>query len=168
MIVLGIDPGYDRCGWAVLQRSGTEIKALGYGCVQTSRLDDKLVRLGAICDEISSILKRVSVDVMAIESLIFARNVSTALPVSEVRGVIQTLAWQNQIPVAEYPPSSIKLTVTGYGKASKDQVYSMVLHQVKLEKKPKLDDTGDALAVALTHIAMQLPEKKPAIKIKKN
>lgn len=155
MIVLGIDPGYDRCGWAVVQKEGRTLQALGYGCVQTSKSQSKLERLGAVCDELTAVLAKVKVDVIAMESLIFARNVSTALPVSEVRGVVQTLAWQQQLPVAEYPPSTIKLTVTGYGKASKEQVYTMVEQQVKLEKKPKLDDTGDALAVAITHLVTQ-------------
>ncbi len=154
MIVLGIDPGYDRCGWAVLEQRGRETVALGYGCVVTDRSHTKLQRLGAVHDELQQVLQRVSVDSIAMESLIFARNVSTALPVSEVRGVVQTLAWQNTLPVYEYPPSTIKLTVTGHGQAPKEQVLALVEKQIKLEKKPKLDDTGDALAVALTHIVL--------------
>lgn len=155
MIVLGIDPGYDRCGWAVVQRVGRELHAIGYGCIQTSRQDEKLNRLGQVCDELTAILAKVKVDVIAMESLVFGRNVSTALPVSEVRGVIQTLAWQQGLPVVEYGPSTIKLTITGYGKADKQQVYALLERQVKLEKKPKLDDTGDALAVAVTHLVTQ-------------
>lgn len=162
MIVLGIDPGYDRCGWAVLQRVGREIHAIGYGCIETNRQDAKLQRLGHICDEVTAILGKVKIDEIAMESLVFGRNVSTALPVSEVRGVIQALAWQNQIPVAEYGPSTIKLTITGYGKADKQQVYALLEKQVKLEKKPKLDDTGDALAVAVTHLVTQ--PIKPSVK----
>lgn len=154
MIVLGIDPGYDRCGWAVLQSTGRQVSAIAYGCVQTAKADSKLVRMGAIWDELTEVLSKVKVDAIAIESLVFARNVSTALPVSEVRGLVMALAWQRQLPIAEYPPSTIKLTVTGHGQAPKEQVYTMLEKQIKLEKKPKLDDTGDALAVAVTHIVM--------------
>lgn len=152
MIVLGIDPGYDRCGWAVVQKSGRHFHTLAYGCVQTSPQQTKLERFGAIWQELEEVVTKLPVEVIAMESLIFARNVSTALPVSEVRGMILALAWQKKLAVAEYPPSTIKLTVTGYGKADKEQVYAMVEKQLKLEKKPKLDDTGDALAVALTHL----------------
>jgi crossover junction endodeoxyribonuclease RuvC len=155
VIVLGIDPGYDRCGWAVVQKNGRSLTAIGYGCIQTSKTQSKLERMGAIWDELTAVLAKVPIDIIAMESLIFARNVSTALPVSEVRGLVIALAWQRQLQVAEYPPSTIKVTITGYGQADKEQVYTMLEKQIKLEKKPKLDDTGDALAVAVTHLVTQ-------------
>lgn len=152
MIVLGIDPGYDRCGWAVVHQDKRDLTALGYGSVETNRAATKQDRLGQIYDELSQVLDRVPVTAIAMESLVFGRNVSTALPVSEVRGIVFALAWQRGILVTEYSPPTIKLTVTGYGKASKEQVLALLEKQVKLEKKPKLDDTGDALAVAVTHL----------------
>jgi crossover junction endodeoxyribonuclease RuvC len=151
MIILGIDPGYDRCGWAVISLESRQVKPIAFDVVQTSKKQAKYERFAQIFSFLQEQIQQYSVEEIAIEELFFARNVNTALPVSEVRGLIFSLAIQQGIPVAEYKPNQIKQTVTGHGQADKTQVLKMVMRQFGLEKIPKIDDTGDALAVALTH-----------------
>lgn len=160
--ILGIDPGYDRCGWAIVDVIGRQEKAVAYGCWQTPKKDTKLERLHSIQKQMQAVVTKYDPDELAIENLYFSRNVSTALPVSEARGVMLAVAFSSDITVYEYQPNSIKLSVAGYGRAGKKQVTEMVVRLLKLEKSPKIDDTGDALAVALTHAAAsrsQLPRK---------
>lgn len=151
MIVLGIDPGYDRCGWAVISIEGRQVKPIAFDVIQTSKRQTKYERFAQILIFLEEKIQQHSVQEIAIEDLFFARNVNTALPVSEVRGLVFSLAIRSRIPVAEYKPNQIKQTVTGHGQADKSQVLQMVMRQFGLEKIPKIDDTGDALAVALTH-----------------
>lgn len=151
MTVLGVDPGYDRCGWAVVHADNGSFRALGFDCLQTQKNHSKLQRFRLIHDGLAEILANYPIDEIAVESLFFSRNVSTALPVSEVRGLLYGLAIERRIPISEYAPATIKISATGYGRADKSQVMKMVTRLLKLEKIPKIDDTGDALAVALTH-----------------
>lgn len=156
-VILGIDPGYDRCGWAVVAQQNSAVKAVQYGCIQTSAQQSKTDRFQEVWKHFSQIFEEYPVNVIAIESLFFSRNVSTALPVSEVRGLVYGQSFLHNVPIAEYQPGSIKLAVTGHGRAPKDQVLKMVCRLLKLEKIPNLDDTGDALAVALTHASHWKP-----------
>lgn len=151
--ILGIDPGYDRCGWAVIEVDNRQEAAVDYGCFTTSSKQTKLDRLRSIQKQMQAVISKFHPDYLAIESLFFSRNVSTALPVSEARGVMLAVAFENQLEVGEYRPNAIKLAVTGYGRAGKNQVTDMVVRLLKLEKTPKIDDTGDALAVALAAAA---------------
>ncbi len=160
MKVIGIDPGYDRCGWAVVEQSGNRYQALDCGCWQTNRQDDKWHRYDQLRIAFAKLIDQYQPEVMAIESLYFSRNVSTALPVSEVRGLLFGLALAAQIPIVEYTPATVKLAVTGYGRADKTQVTKMVILLLKLAKTPLIDDTGDALAVALTHLLQHRPDQK--------
>lgn len=152
-VILGIDPGYDRCGWAVLLAVGNTSKVLAGDCLTTSSKLEKVERFRIIWDFFQKLVKEYSVQELAMESLFFSRNVSTALPVSEVRGMLCALAFENALSLSEYSPQQVKLAVTGYGKADKHQVTSMVVRLLRLENIPKIDDTGDAFAVALTHLA---------------
>lgn len=155
MIILGIDPGFDRCGWAILEVEGNKEKPLAFDTISPSRKLDKLERFKVLWEEIEKLIQQYQPTDLAIESLFFARNVSTALPVSEVRGLVFALAFKHNLKLVEYKPNQIKLSVTGYGNADKRQVTMMVAKLLRLEKSPKIDDTGDALAVALTHSAHQ-------------
>lgn len=159
-VILGIDPGYDRCGWALLAVLGKQLKAVDFGCVETDRSATKTERFRQIWQHIKELLAEYDVSVIAMEGLFFARNVNTALPVSEVRGILFALAIEHGIPVVEYPPTTIKVAVSGYGKATKKQVITLAAKQLRLEKIPKLDDTGDAIAVALTHAVSADTEKR--------
>jgi crossover junction endodeoxyribonuclease RuvC len=162
MTVLGIDPGFDRCGWAVVTGSGSTPQALAFDCIQTAKRDGKFARLDQIRRTLIEILTENPVDALAMETLFFSRNVSTALPVSEVRGLIIGLALERGLPVAEYPPATVKLAVAGYGRAEKSQVTKMAARLLRLEKIPKIDDTGDALAVGLTHW-LQAPRRQETL-----
>jgi len=151
MRILGIDPGYDRCGWAVIEQVGNQVTVIAYDCLTPPKKSDKLERFQLLWQSLAEIFTQYQPEELAIESLYFSRNVSTALPVSEVRGLLFGLAFEKGIPITEYAPNQIKLSVTGYGRADKTQVLTMITKLLGLEKSPKIDDTGDALAVALTH-----------------
>lgn len=151
--ILGIDPGYDRCGWAVVRGAGSSAQMIAADCFQTPKNLDKLARFRLLWDFLQQLVHEHKIEEIAIETLFFSRNVSTALPVSEVRGMFFALSFQQNINIFEYSPQQVKLAVTGYGRADKKQVSLMIQRLLRLEKIPKIDDTGDALAVALTHLA---------------
>lgn len=151
MRILGIDPGIGRMGWGIVEVQGRAAKAMGFGCVETEPNSDIPGRLYALHDEVSRIIDEYQPEVLAIEDLFFAKNVSTAFSVGQARGVVLLAASQKNLQVAVYTPQQVKLTVTGYGKADKKQVGQMVKLQLRLKEVPKPDDTADALAIALTY-----------------
>ncbi len=147
--VIGIDPGFDRIGVAILE----EGKVLFSTCIETDRKAKHEERLLQIGEELGAIIKKWKPKDLAIEKLFFNQNVSTALKVSEARGVILYRAALASLSVYEYSPQAIKIAVTGYGKASKAQMGSMALRLAGLNKAPKHDDEIDAIAVGITHLA---------------
>ena len=150
--LLAIDPGFDRLGWAIGQRQNKEIEVLDYGCIQTKRKIALFDRYRQILTDLQKIYQTHHPQELAIEQLFFSRNISTALPVSETRGlVIGFFLWQG-VEVFEYHPNQIKLAVTGHGRADKRAVEKMVRWQFHLPKEKKIiDDAIDALAILLTH-----------------
>lgn len=153
-VILGIDPGYDRLGWAIAKIEGPKITPMEYGCIQTNKNEDIFSRYQQIITELSQIIAQHQPTELAIENLYFSKNTKTALRVSESRGVIITLALQYQMTTFEYDPVTIKQAVTGFGKADKKAVEKMTLMQLGLTNKSKIvDDAIDALAVAVTHFA---------------
>ena len=154
MIILGIDPGYDRVGIAIVEKKSREKEVLLYSeCLQTSAKDDFYTRLGQVGKKISEIIKEYKPDALAIESLFITKNQRTAMRVSEARGVIIYEAVRANIPVYEYTPLQIKVAVTGHGGSDKGQVMKMIPLLVKINAKKAHDDEYDAIAVALTCIA---------------
>ncbi len=151
MRILGIDPGIGRCGWGVIDIQGSRIKAVDFGCIETKPKSEITSRLLIINREVEEIIKKYKPDQLGIEELFFGANSTTAFAVGQARGVILLLAAENSLPVGIYTPLEVKMAVTGYGRAEKNQIGQMVKVILKLEKPPKLDDTADALAVALTH-----------------
>ncbi|MEK7463732.1 MAG: crossover junction endodeoxyribonuclease RuvC [Patescibacteria group bacterium] len=146
MRILGIDPGYDRVGIAVI-----EGKTLLYSeCFTTSAKNDFHVRLKEVGKKISDIIKKFSPDTMAIESLFITKNQKTAMKVAEARGVISYEACLKDIPIYEYTPPQIKVAVTGHGGSDKMAIIKMIPLLIKMEAKRALDDEYDAIAVALT------------------
>lgn len=151
MIILGIDPGIGRIGWGVIKdESGKQI-AIDYGCFETSSKTDLDTRLASIYDFITLLIGKFSPDVLAIEQLYFAANSKTALVVGQARGVILLAASKSSLPTASYTPLQVKQALTGYGRADKNQIQSMVSSILRLSKKLVQDDTADALAIAITH-----------------
>lgn len=151
-IVIGIDPGYDRLGWAVgTVITAQQVKILGYGCVLTRKEQDIFERYAQLQTELDDVLEKFSPTDAAIESLFFSKNQKTVMRVSEVRGVIVQCLLQHGCTIAEYTPLQIKQAVTGFGKAEKSAVDKMVRLQLKLTEPKIIDDTMDALAILLTH-----------------
>lgn len=154
MRILGIDPGTGILGFGVVDSTRGKYTMVTAGVVRTpahTPLEDRLVE---IYDAIQEIIHETKPDVVSIEKLFFARNVTTAISVSHARGVVMLAAKQAALPIAEYTPLQIKQTLTGYGKADKKQVQEMVRLNLGLRDVPKPDDCADALAAAITHAAM--------------
>ena len=151
MIILGIDPGIARCGWGIIEVKSSKFKVLGYGCIETLSSMEVSLRLAEIYKEISKLIKQYSPEEMAVEELFFNTNAKTAFVVGQARGVVLLAGAENRLKNYIYTPLQVKIAVTGYGRAEKAQVGKMVQTILNLEKIPKLDDTTDALAIALTH-----------------
>ncbi|MFA6601415.1 MAG: crossover junction endodeoxyribonuclease RuvC [Candidatus Paceibacterota bacterium] len=154
MKILGIDPGYDRLGLAVIEKplKGKEI-VLFSTCLQTSKDSDIYTRFGQIGTEVSRILDEYKPDSMALENLFITKNQKTAMRVAEARGIIIYEAVKRNIPVFEYSPMQVKTSITGDGGSNKDRIFKMLNLLVKIPKRKALDDEYDAIAVALTHSA---------------
>ena len=151
MVILGIDPGIGRCGWAIVSSQKSVVSSQGYGCIETSPKKSIEKRLEEIHGEISKIIKKYSPNVLSIEELFFNTNAKTAFVVGQARGVILLTASQYNLSVSIYTPLQVKMALTGYGRADKNQIGQMVKTLLKLKTIPKPDDAADALAVALTH-----------------
>lgn len=154
MRILGIDPGYDRVGIAVIEKLPKQKEVLLYSeCLQTSSKDDFYTRLGQVGVKIAETIEKYSPDSLAIETLFITKNQKTAMRVSEARGVIMYEAIRKNITVFEYNPLQIKIAVTGHGGSDKAQVMKMIPLLVKMNPKKTQDDEYDAVAVALTCLA---------------
>ena len=152
MIVIGIDPGVARLGYGVIKVDKGVITPLCYGCIETTAGRRQAERLLEIYTEITALFARYPPDSLAIEKLFFSKNVTSAMSVSEVRGVILLAAEQHHLPVEEYTPNQIKQAITGSGRADKAQVQEMIKRLLHLDEIPKPDDAADGLSIALCHI----------------
>ncbi len=149
MIILGIDPGTATTGFGIVKKDKGNFIMLDYGIIATSPKDIASKRLEKIFKEISVILKKHKPDLVVVEKLYFFKNLKTAMPVAEARGVILLAIQQNKIKIIELTPLEVKMGICGYGRAEKQQVQKMVKEILKLEKIPKPDDAADALALAI-------------------
>ena len=149
MIILGIDPGFERMGCAVLEKSSAGEKLIYSTCLVSQRNDPHEKRLFCLANGLKKIIKDFKPDTMAIEKLFFTTNQKTAMRVAESRGVALFLAAENNLKVIEFAPLEIKMALTGYGKAEKGQVRKMVLAILKISGGDKLDDEIDAIAIAV-------------------
>jgi len=143
--ILGIDPGYGTLGWAVI---GSDFKILGYGTIQTDHRDRIDERLFKIKIQLLEIIETHKPDCAAIEKLFFSRNTTTALDVAKTMGVILLTFRENGIDFSEYAPVQVKRSVTGYGKAAKEQMQVMITKIFGIKETPKPDDAADAIAIA--------------------
>ncbi|MEK7641983.1 MAG: crossover junction endodeoxyribonuclease RuvC [Patescibacteria group bacterium] len=154
MIILGIDPGYDRLGIAVIEKNGRNKEKLLYsGCLQTSAKDDIYKRFGQIGAKVAEVIAEYKPEALALETLFITKNQKTAMRVAEARGIIIYEAVRAGIPVFEYSPMQIKSAITSDGRSDKERVIKMVHILVDMPKKKTVDDEYDAVAVALTHSA---------------
>ena len=149
--ILGIDPGYAIVGFGVLDYDGVNFSPIEYGAVLTEAGVPFPERLRAIHEDIEFIFNKFKPDCMAIERLYFTTNQKTAIDVAQARGITVLSAAIRNVPVSEYTPLQVKLSVTGYGKAEKKQVMEMTKSILGLAQIPKPDDAADALAIAVCH-----------------
>ena len=149
MIVLGIDPGTAATGYGIVERTGSNLKAIDYGCLETLSTTALPVRLMHIHQAIRELIETHKPAVLGVERLFFNRNVQTAFAVGQARGVVLLAAAEFGIPVFEYGPHEVKLAVTGSGRAGQDQVQRMFQLVLGMPVLPRPDDAADALAVAI-------------------
>jgi len=154
MKIIAIDPGFERVGIALIERDLKKKDTLLFSeCFKTS---SKLVlseRLKNIGERIEEIIKEYKPESLAIEKLFFTTNQKTVMGVSEARGVIIYCSIKNNLNIFEYTPPQIKVAVTGYGRADKNMVISMVPKLIQINKEIKLDDEMDAIAIGITHLS---------------
>lgn len=158
MIILGIDPGTAIVGYGVIKRQKDQyqkFEVLDFGCIITEQTMSAGERLKKIHKELGKIIDKYKPNLMSVESLFFFKNLKTVMPVSQAKGVILLTAAQKKIPVCEFTPLQVKMTVVGYGRAEKKQVQKMTKEILCLDKfdmtknNRKKDDAADALGVAI-------------------
>jgi crossover junction endodeoxyribonuclease RuvC len=155
MRVIGIDPGTGILGFGVIDFTpGKPPKLVDAGVVTTPPHTPLPERLLDIFNSLTEIINETKPDIMSIEKLFFAQNITTAISVSHARGVAMLVGAQAGLEIAEYTPLQIKQTLTGYGRADKKQMQEMVRIHLNLKIAPKPDDAADALAAAITHDLM--------------
>jgi len=153
MRVLAIDPGFGRCGVAVVEKENGKEKVIYSDCIETSASLLFPERLAAVADACERVIREAKPQCMAIERLYFSTNQKTAMQVAEVRGALIALAARYSLPVSEYTPGEVKSAAAGWGGADKKQVIKMLHALVKIEKEIKHDDEYDAIAIGITHLA---------------
>lgn len=154
VVFLGLDPGYDRCGVAVLEKNVHGEQVLYSGCIETDRTDEFELRLKQVYEEIGALIATYTPTVFALETLFLTKNQKTAMRVAEVRGVLLLLAALNKLTVVQFSPPQVKRAICGDGSADKRQIIRMVPQIVSLPHTPTHDDEYDAVAVALTASAI--------------
>jgi crossover junction endodeoxyribonuclease RuvC len=154
MIILGIDPGAARTGYAVVEAVGDTVLVRETGTLATSAKTPFYLRLKSIYQRLSNVVAKHVPDEIAVEDVFVKRNVRVALKLGHVRGVVLLVAAVHDVPVGEYSPGEIKQAVVGTGNASKEQVKFMVTALFRLTETPP-EDEADALAVALCHVHRQ-------------
>jgi crossover junction endodeoxyribonuclease RuvC len=149
--ILGIDPGIAIVGFGFIDKQGSKVTPVQYGCIQTEAHTPEEERLMHVYEAMVQLIDKYKPEAVAFEKLFFNRNVTTAMSVSQARGVLVLAAAQKGLPIAEYTPMQVKQAIVGYGKAEKRQVQEMTRMFLKLQAIPKPDDVADALAVAVCH-----------------
>jgi crossover junction endodeoxyribonuclease RuvC len=161
--VLGIDPGLSRCGYGVVARVGGRLEARACGVIRTPAADALPDRLCMLADELADLVAQVRPSALSVERVLFQANVRTAMSVGQASGVALVVAARAGVPVAQYSPNEVKLSVTGDGRADKQAVQAMVVRLLSLREVPKPPDAADALALACCHLGRtRLLERIPS------
>ena len=147
-IILAIDPGLATVGFAAVEKRDRNLKILDFGVFQTSKTKNLAERLDEIARDFSEICEKFKPQILAIEKLIFVKNVTNGLAVAHARGVILQIAARESLRILEVLPKAVKMAVCGYGNAGKPQIQKMVQKIFKMENLPTPDDAADALAIA--------------------
>ncbi len=155
MIIFGIDPGIGITGYSIVEykstNKGNYYNLIASGSIQTDKNAPHPKRLLELKTDIDYLIKKYQPDCASIEQLFFFKNQKTIIPVAQARGVILVTLEENSIPMYEYTPLVVKQTITGHGRADKNEVKMMVKNYIELDKNIKLDDTIDSIALALCH-----------------
>ncbi len=156
MRIISIDPGYERLGVAIIQKEKNKREELVFSeCFKTSSKLPHSERLTLIGNRIKEIIKKYKPEQMATEKLFFSGNQKTALLVAEARGVILYAGSSSGLEIFEYTPNEVKIAITGYGRSEKRQIIDMVKKLIVVNSKTNSDDEFDAIAIGLTHFAIQ-------------
>jgi crossover junction endodeoxyribonuclease RuvC len=147
--ILGIDPGYGRLGWAVVEQQGSALRAVGYGCHETPAEQPFEQRLLSVHQFVAGLMQEHAPQQVAVEQLYFAKNAKTAMQVAQARGAILVAITASGTPLCELQPVHVKQALAGTGAATKAQVQAMVQRLLGLPAPPKPDDAADALALAI-------------------
>ena len=166
MMIIGIDPGFDRIGWSVGQAlRDNQLRLLSFGLIETKKTDTLWQRYSQIDDELTALAHEYHIQEAALESLFFFKNQKTVIRVAEARGVILSALLRAKVEIFEYSPPQIKMAVAGFGRADKKAMEKMVRLQLHLDKilpnksDKIIDDTYDAMAVLLTHVGARKLKK---------
>jgi len=150
--ILGIDPGTGILGFGIIDAApGNKVVLVDAGVIRTPVKQPDSQRLLTIYQELDEVIKEFKPEAMSVEKLFFAQNVTTAMSVSQARGVVLLLGELHKLELSEYTPLQIKQALTGYGRAEKKQIQEMVRVILGLKDIPKPDDCADALAAAICH-----------------
>ena len=150
-VILGIDPGTNLMGWAILSVQKKELKPLEIGVLELSKIKDPFLKLQHIFDEVCGLIATYHPHELAIEAPFYGKNVQSMLKLGRAQGMAIAAALAHKIPVSEYAPRKVKLAITGRGAASKEQVANMLQKTMQMVKAPVKWDATDALAVAVCH-----------------
>jgi crossover junction endodeoxyribonuclease RuvC len=150
-IILGVDPGTQVAGYGVIEIKAGQMRLIQYGVAQLSKYSTHELKLKKLYETILRVIDEFMPDEMAIEDPFFGKNVQAMLKLGRAQGVSMAAALSRGIPIVEYAPRSVKLSVTGNGNASKEQVSQMVGHLLQAELNPEFFDATDALAIAICH-----------------
>ena len=151
MKILGIDPGMAIVGYGLIEVENGNVELLTSGSIQTDKNLPDSKRLLEIYNDLTTVVAKYQPDCASVEELFFFKNQKTVIPVAEARGVILTVLEKFNIPTFGYTPMVVKQVLTGYGRAEKKEVEQMVKIALERENLPKLDDTVDAIAIAICH-----------------
>ena len=152
MVILGVDPGLATLGYGVIEKNEQgAFRMLDYGVVLTPKNEGLPVRLAMLEEGLGKVLDKYHPDEVAMEELFFSKNITTGIAVAHARGVALLTCVKSCGKLYEYTPMQVKQALTGYGKAEKKQIQTMVASMLHLQEIPKPDDAADALAIALCH-----------------
>ena len=155
MRIMGIDPGMALVGYGVIEIEENKVVLRTSGSIRTEKDDSVPKRLAEIMGDVRELIELYNPDVVSIEDLFFFKNQKTIIPVAQARGVILAVVESLSVPIFEYTPMQVKQVLTGYGRATKKEVEEMVRLIVVNKELPKLDDTVDAIAIAICHARSQ-------------
>ena len=150
-VIIGIDPGTNLMGWAILNVAKKVLKPLEIGILELNKVKDPFHKLQRIFEEVSLLITTYQPHELAIEAPFYGKNVQSMLKLGRAQGMAIAAALAHKIPVFEYAPRKVKLSITGRGAASKEQVAAMLQKTVEMVKVPLQWDATDALAVAVCH-----------------